>query len=201
MATTRGEQPHILGGEHRRAEIDPADRAARALADTILVERDDDRRPAELLLQPPGNNADHAGMPAAARDHRDGAVALGQRLYDLGLLPGRPSSIVRRSSFSRSSSAAIARASSSGSSVVSSADAEIGLADAPARIDPRPQREAEIGAGRRAIRPRRLDQGGDADVAASGHDPDALRDERPVEPAQRGDIGDSAERYDVEQFH
>jgi hypothetical protein len=83
-------RPACLGGEHRRAEIDPGDRSARALADPVLAQGDDDRRAAEFLLETAGDDPDHARMPARRRDQDDGAIALGRakllgRLADQGL--------------------------------------------------------------------------------------------------------------------
>ena len=52
---------------HHAAEIDAGDRAARAGADAARLERDRKGRPAEPLLQPRGDQPDHAGMPAFAR--------------------------------------------------------------------------------------------------------------------------------------
>ena len=126
----------------------PRDRAARALADAVLAERDDDGRAAELLLEPPGDDADHAGMPARRGDERDRAIALARR-QSASAASQTAASIARRSSFSRSSSAAIA-ARFVGILGGQQPHAEVRLADPAAGIDPRPEREAEIGAGRRA---------------------------------------------------
>ncbi len=79
------------------------------------------------------------------------------------------------------------------------ANAEIGTADAAAGIDPRAQREAQIGAGRRAREARCLDQRVQADIAALRHHLQPLRDEGAVEALQRGDIGNGAERDEIEQ--
>ncbi len=80
------------------------------------------------------------------------------------------------------------------------ADAEIGLADAAAGVDPRPEREAEIGAARIAGQPRCLDQRRQPDVAPGRHHLEPLRDEGAVEPLELRDIGDGAECHDVEQI-
>src|SRR3546814_3391716 len=76
MAAAGDEQAALLGGEHRRAEIDARDRPSRALADAVLVERDDDDGTAHLLLEPAGDDTDHARMPTLTRNDRHRAIAL-----------------------------------------------------------------------------------------------------------------------------
>ena len=180
---------------HRLAEIDAADRAARAGADAAGLERDRKRRPREFLLQPRGDEADHAGMPAfgGRDDHR--ALVLeaerGQRLgfglrfgrllddAALGVEPvelGRDPRRLGDVAFQQQP------------------HAEIGAADAAAGIDARPQHEAEMPGFRRAVQPRHIHQRGVADMVAPAHRDQALGDEGAVEPDQRRDIGDRAER-------
>ena len=77
VAAAGDEQAMVLGGEDRGAEVDPADRAARALAAAVLILGDDDRRAAEAFLQAAGDDPDHAGMPAAPRDDHQRRVGLG----------------------------------------------------------------------------------------------------------------------------
>ncbi len=72
--------------------------------------------------------------------------------------------------------------------------AEIGAADAAAGIDARPQHEAEMPGLRRAVEPRHIHQRGVADMVAPPHRDQALGDEGAVEPDQRRDVGDGAER-------
>ena len=107
-------------------------------------------------------------------------------------------SIARRSSFRRSSSAAIvARFFRIGRR--QQANAEVGLADAAAGVDPRPEREAEVAAARRLHQPRRFGQRGEADILPRRHHPQALGHEGAVEALQPRDVGDRAERDEVEQ--
>src|SRR5487761_2580813 len=70
------------------AEIDAADRAARAGADPPRLERNGKRRPREFFLQPRCDEADHAGMPAFRRgdDHRT-LVLRPERSQRLGFGP------------------------------------------------------------------------------------------------------------------
>src|SRR3546814_20202696 len=68
MAAARDEQPRLLRGEDRGAEVDAADRAPRSLADAVFVECNDDCRAVELFLEPPRDDADHPGMPARRAD-------------------------------------------------------------------------------------------------------------------------------------
>ena len=94
---------------------------------------------------------------------------------------------------SRSSSPAM-RAASVGSPSSSKPHAEIGAADAPARIDARPQHEAEMPGFRRTAQARHVHQRRVADVIASPQCDQALRHQRAIEPRQRRDVGDRAER-------
>ena len=79
------------------------------------------------------------------------------------------------------------------------AHAEVGLADPAAGIDPRPKREPEVAAGRAFDQARGVGEGGEADVAALGHHLEPLGDEGAVEGLQFGDVGDRAERDNVDQ--
>ena len=76
MAATRHQEAAILRRQHRRAQIDAGDGAARPLADARFIERNHNRRPPGLFLDAPGDDTDDAGVPASARDHRDSAIAL-----------------------------------------------------------------------------------------------------------------------------
>ena len=51
-----------------RVQIEAGDGAARALP-LLAIERDEDRRPAELLDDARRDDADHAGMPALLGEH------------------------------------------------------------------------------------------------------------------------------------
>ena len=73
--------------------------------------------------------------------------------------------------------------------------AEIGAADAAAGIDARAQHEAEMPGLRRAVEPRHVHQRGMPDMVAPAHRDQALCDEGAVEPGQRRDVGDRAERH------
>src|SRR3954470_10701886 len=75
MPAAGDEQPAFLGRKNRRSEIDSGDRPARALAAAVLAFGDDDRRAAEALFDPAGDDADNALVPAAAHDRDDGVVA------------------------------------------------------------------------------------------------------------------------------
>jgi hypothetical protein len=73
------------------------------------------------------------------------------------------------------------------------------FAHAPASVDARPQRKAQIRGRGRAPQLAGVDQRGHADVLALGHYFQALRDKGAVEPMQRGDIGHRAQRHQIEQ--
>ncbi len=74
------------------------------------------------------------------------------------------------------------------------AHAEIGAADAPAGIDARAQHEAEMPGFRRAVEARNIHQRGMADMVAPAHRDQTLGDEGAVQPGERRDVGDGAER-------
>ena len=75
------------------------------------------------------------------------------------------------------------------------AHAEIGAADAPAGIDARAQHEAEMPGFRRTVEARDVHQRGVPDMVAPAHRDQALGDEGAVQPDQRRDVGDGAERH------
>ena len=77
--------------------------------------------------------------------------------------------------------------------------AEVGTSDASARIDARPKQKSQMPAFRRAGEPRRIHQCGQADMLAAAHRDQPLRNEGAVEPLERHDIGDRAERHKVER--
>ncbi len=79
------------------------------------------------------------------------------------------------------------------------AHAEVGLADTPAGVDPRTEREAEVAAARRLHQPRRSGKRCQANVLPSRHDPQTLGHEGAVEGLQPRDIGDRAEGDEIEQ--
>ena len=77
--------------------------------------------------------------------------------------------------------------------------AEVRFADPAAGVDPRPEREAEVAAGRRLHQPRRLGKCREPDILPRRHDPQALGHEGAVEALKPCDIGHGAERDQVEQ--
>ena len=198
MATAGDEQPCILRREHGGPQIDAGQRAARALADAIFAHRDDDRRAVQPVLQPRGDDADDAGVPAGAGDQRDRQCSKsGSAMASAASVTS--ASMLRRSTLSRSSSAASAMA-SAGSSVVSSRTPRSDLPTRPPALtrgpSAKPRSRATGGFGEAG----NVDQRGQPDVAAGAHDLQALRDKGAVEPGQRHDIGNGAERDDIEQL-
>ena len=78
--------------DHRRAEIEPRHRAARPLRHPV-GDRRDAGRAVEALLDPAGDDADHAGMPVAAADQQHRVP--GRRLRLRGQQTRRPASTPR----------------------------------------------------------------------------------------------------------
>ena len=124
VAAAGQQQPVLERRLDRAAQVDARLRAARALADARdRIDADDDGGLAIALAQPAGDDADHARMPALARDHMHRARP-GSRLASASMRPTASSDDValRRpcaAALRASSSSASARA-SSGSSVDSS---------------------------------------------------------------------------------
>src|SRR5207244_3029480 len=113
------------------------------LAAAILGLGDNDRRPAETLLDAPGDDTDHALVPAEAhdRDYR-GTVEPGR--LRLGLFADqhldRAAFLIQAVELDGDAARLL------GIGGGQQAHAEIGFADTPAGIDPRPEGEAEIAA-------------------------------------------------------
>ncbi len=109
------------------------------------------------------------------------------------------SSMVWRSRLRRSSSAASAGG-FGGVLAQQQPGAEIGAADPPARIDARPQHEAEMPRLRRPGEPRRVDERGEPDALAPPHRDQPLGDEGAVEALERHHVGDGAERDEIDEI-
>ena len=73
------------------------------------------------------------------------------------------------------------------------------VADAAARIDARPEQEAEMIGARRPVQPGDVGQRAQPDAAARLHQRQALDDEGAIEASQRRDIGDRGERDEIER--
>ena len=90
------------------------------------------------------------------------------------------------------------RPASIGSSVRSSNEPEIGAADAAAGVDARPEQEAQVKRLGRTGEPRHVHQRGEPGAVAAAQRQKSLGDEGAVETLERHDVGDGAERDDVE---
>ena len=144
----------------------------------------------------PGDDADHAGVPAAAHDRDDRRLGLVARLR-LGLFGDqhldRPPLLVQAVELGGDGARFL------GVLGREQAHAKVRLAHPAAGIDPGPEREAEVAARRRLHQPRRFGQGRQPKVAPPRHDPEALRHEGTVERLQASDVGDRAQRDEVEE--
>ena len=146
------------------------------------------------------DETDDSGMPAFGGGHDDGALFLNAErgTASASACASVACSIAWRSRLSRSSSAAIFAA-SIGSSSSNSLYAEIGAADAAAGIDARPEQKAKVPGFRRPGQPRHVHQADMACPLAPAQRDQALGDKGAVEPDQRHDVGDGAERNIVKQ--
>ena len=199
VAAAVPQQAGLARGDHGSAQVDAGDRAAGALADAVR-QRDHAGRPGGPLDDAGRDDADDAGMPALAGDEhqRQPFGRLRLRLLQRGSQhrpfdgpafgveavepfgePARFGRIVRRQQLRT----------------------EIGPADPPAGIDPRPQHEAGMVGARRRGQPRHVGQRRQADVTPARHDREAAGDQRPVEAGQRHDIAHRTQRHEVEQRH
>src|SRR5262249_34094667 len=79
------------------------------------------------------------------------------------------------------------------------ARAQIGAADAAARVDARAKQKAEVPGLGRAGKPRHVHERGEPDAFAPAHGDEALGDEGAVEAFEARYVGDSAERDQIEQ--
>ena len=161
------------------------------------VEADDDGGPAEGLLEAGGDDADDAGMPAGTGSPDEGSVdAAGRGLVEGG---GEHAGL---DVLALGVEAVEALGEGGGLVGVGGGEQprpEVGGADAPAGVDPRPEGEAERPGARRAGDPGDARQRDEAGAAALGHDPQALAHECTVEAGERRDVGDGGERHEVEE--
>ena len=155
VAAALDQQPVAHGLAHRAAEIDARDRAAGAGADAAGLERDRESGPAEPLLQPRGDQADHAGMPALGGGDDDRAL-----LFDAERGHGLGFRLRHRGNLDRLALAVEAvelggDARALGRIVLQEqVDAERRAPDAAAGIDARPEQKAEMPGLGRAAEPR-----------------------------------------------
>ncbi len=201
MAAALHQQPLRDRVADGAAEIDPGDGAAGARAGIARPERDREGRPAEPLLEPRGDEPDHAGVPARRRRHHHRAALLeAERRHRLGLgfrdrgeLDGLALAV----------EAVELGGEAGGFGWVLAQQqprAEIGAADPPAGVDARPQHEAEVPRLRRPGEPRHVDERGEPDPLAPPHRDQPLGDEGAVEPLERHHVGDGAERDEIDEI-
>ena len=185
---------------HRAPEVDARDRPAGAGADAAGLERDGESRPLEALLQARRHQADDARMPPGCGGDDDGAALLdAQRRRCLGFRRGerrlleRPALAVEAVEFRGELRRFrdILRQ--------QQPRAEIGAADAAARVDARPEQKAEVPGLGRTGEARDIHERGEPDALAPAHGDQALGDEGAVEPFETRHVGDGAERDQIEQ--
>ena len=78
------------------------------------------------------------------------------------------------------------------------AGTQIGLADAPAGIDPGTQQEAQVIGLRRLLETRHVGQGGEPGIATLRHHLEARPDQRTIDAEQRDDVAHGTQRHEVE---
>ena len=163
-------------------------------------EREGEGRPVEPLLEPRRQQADDARRPVRARHHHRRAallepereqglgLGLGQRL-DLDLLAGAVEPVELGGDGARLDLVGGRQ----------QPRAERRVADPPARIDARPDHEAQMIGPRRTVGAGDVEQGRQPRPAALAHHLKPLDDEGPVEAGQRHDVGDRRERDEIER--
>ena len=187
--------PRLARRDHGGAEIDPRDRARRALADRA-VEGDDEGRAVIALHQPAGDDANDARVPALA-DREDHVVVSAPGL-DLGLGGGLDPGLdlaaleVERVEPERERRGLL------GVLGGQQPRAEVGLAHAPARVQPRAENEGRVIGARWLAHPGDVGERPESQVAAPRHDLEPLAHQRPVDARQRHHVADRAERDQVE---
>src|SRR6185369_17934533 len=196
MAAAIDQQSGLPRGDDGGTEIEPVGRAPRSFAD-VAVEGDDAGRPLIVLAQPARDDADHAGMPALARNQYHGASRLRRDMR------------VRRLQHRRLDRLALAvetvEVDGNGARLVrivgrQQARAEIGGTDAAARVDPRPEYEAEMISTAALLQLRDVGERDEPGLAPLRHDLEPLRHQRAVEPRQRYHVADRAERHQIERL-
>ena len=197
MASALDQQAFLARPDDRCAKVDTGYRTPRTLAFTgCAVERHHERGLACLFLDAPGDDADDARVPAIAGKHVHRAVVLSDQLVlgsllDFGL--DGAAFLVERGKLgcdARGFFGVLGR---------QQAHAEGGFAHPAPCVDPRPQCEAEVGAGRGPLQAARIDEGRHACIGPLAHHLQSLRHEGAIEAVQGRDVGHRAQRDEVEQ--
>jgi hypothetical protein len=189
VAAAIDQQARLARRGNRRAEIDAPDRAARALGG-LAVAGDDEGGSAGAVLDPAGDDADDAGMPALAIKDHHGAVVLPagegegfveDRLLDPPALGIQP---VQLDGDADSLLAVVGG---------QKADAEIRETDAPAGVDARPDQKARVVGAGRPVHPRNVGKRRQARLPPRGENLQPLRHQGAVESRQRDHVADGAD--------
>ena len=203
MAAAVDQQPRLAGGDDRAAEIDAGDRAAGALADRALalaVDRHDAGRPAIALLQPAGDDADHAGMPAAGGGEDQAGRHARLDLRPLELRDGRGLDLLL--DLAALGIVAVQAAGEFAGLDLVLGDEEPGtqprLPHPAAGIDPRAQQEARVIAARRLAEPRHIGERRQAGIAAPRHHLQPLGHQSAIDARQRHHVADRPQGHQIE---
>ncbi len=190
------QKPVADGLPHRAAEIGARDGAARSGADAARPERNREGRAAEPLLEPRGDEADHARMPTLrGRDHDSAALFQAQRRHGLRL------GLHQRRNLD-DLTLAIEPVELGGQTpgldrilFQQEVHPKAGATDAASRIDARPQQEAEVPGLRRPAQARNIHQGSEPRIVAPAQRQESLGHKGAVEPPERNHVGHGAERH------
>ncbi len=197
-----------LGHEVERvAQVKAGDGAARALELVLaagrLARREDEGRAVQPVLQPRGDDADHAlvevGVEHAQRGRRL-LAGLEQRLGQLQRLLAHAA--LDLAALAVDGVEALRQFGAARRVVGQQAfDAERHVRQPAGRIDARPEREAEVeGGGRRGSRPAAANSAARPQRQRAGADAaQALRDQAPVVGVEPDHVGHRAQRHQVEQ--
>ena len=204
-AELREEPRRALGDEVQRvAQMEAGDRPARSLELAAASAREYDGGPVKPVLEPSGDDADDALMPAGVEQAERVGVGMGgirgacfqrdervflHRGFDIAAFAIEP--VELRGERCRLRLAVGEEA----------ADAERHVGQPSRRIEARSRDKAQVVAGRTPrVAAARGEERVDAGLRAAGADPfEALRDQRPVDPVERDDVGHRAERDEIEQ--
>jgi hypothetical protein len=164
VAAAGDQQAAVLGGEHAAPRSTPLIERPEPLpvpsSSSAMTIAGRPKRPSAA-----GDDADHAGMPAAPETMIRGASSPGPRPASPRLLGDqhfdRAAFLVEPVELGGDGPRFL------GVGRGQQAHAEVGLADPAAGVDPRAEREAEVAAGRRLDQPRRLGERDEADIAAA----------------------------------
>ncbi len=190
-----------LGAAAREAVVQArAGRAAHRPAAALALEADDDRGLAEARGDPAGHDAHDAGVPALPREQDRGLAIEAGALY-LGERRGQHLVLDRAARHLRLLDRGRERRGGDAALLEQERERDVGITEPPGRVEARGDAEGDV-LGRGAAREVEVREPGEraeAGAPARLEDGEARADERAVVARERRDVGDGADRDEVEE--